>query len=29
MFDDAIVKAGASFDSHGSGGANAGLGWQF
>jgi autotransporter adhesin len=24
-----VFKAGASFDSRGSGGANAGIGWQF
>jgi autotransporter adhesin len=27
--DNVVFKAGASFDSHGSGGVNAGVGWQF
>jgi trimeric autotransporter adhesin len=27
--DNFVVKAGASFDSHGEGGGNAGVGWQF
>ncbi|MGZ5986353.1 MAG: hypothetical protein ACXWK7_15580 [Caulobacteraceae bacterium] len=31
MFDNGhtIFKAGAAFDGRGSGGANAGIGWQF
>ncbi len=27
--EDTVFKAGAAFDSHGDGGFNAGIGWQF